>query len=54
MNDEYSSDTSVAFMDQDVNATFRVRPHWVFSLNDKEFTESPTRWEFSDRRSERP
>jgi PPOX class probable F420-dependent enzyme len=54
MNDKYSSDISVAFMDPDVNATFRVRPHWVFSLNDKEFTESPTRWEFPDRRSGRP
>jgi PPOX class probable F420-dependent enzyme len=34
--------------DPDVNATFRVRPHWVFSLNEKEFTETPTRWEFPD------
>jgi PPOX class probable F420-dependent enzyme len=46
LNDKYSSDLTVEFMDPDVNATFRVRPRWVFSLNDKEFTESPTRWAF--------
>jgi PPOX class probable F420-dependent enzyme len=51
LNDKYSSEFTVAFLDPDVNATFRVRPNWVFGLNDKEFTESPTRWEFPDRRS---
>ena len=51
VNDKYASDLTLEFLAADVNATFRVRPHWVFSLNDKEFTESPTRWEFSDRRS---
>jgi hypothetical protein len=46
VNEKYSSDITVEFMDPEVNATFRVRPRWVFSLNDKEFTDSPTRWEF--------
>ena len=46
MNAKYSSDITVEFMDPDVNATFCVRPRWVFSLNDKEFTASPTRWQF--------
>ena len=46
LNDKYSSDITLEFMDPDVNATFRVRPRWVFGLNDKQFTESPTRWEF--------
>jgi hypothetical protein len=53
LNDKYSAEITVAFLDPAVNATFRVRPHWVFSLNDKEFTDSPTRWELSDRRSGR-
>ena len=46
LNDKYSSDITLEFMDPDVNATLRVRPRWVFSLDDKQFTESPTRWEF--------
>jgi PPOX class probable F420-dependent enzyme len=46
MNVKYSSEITVEFMDPDVNATFRVRPRWVLSLNDKEFTDSPTRWQF--------
>jgi PPOX class probable F420-dependent enzyme len=52
INDKYTSDMTLEFLNPDLNATFRVRPHWVFSLNDKEFTETPTRWEFSDRRIE--
>jgi PPOX class probable F420-dependent enzyme len=54
LNDKYSAEFTVGFLDPDVNATYRVRPHWVFSLNDKEFTDSPTRWEFPDRHSGRP
>jgi PPOX class probable F420-dependent enzyme len=50
VNAKYSSEITVEFMDPEVNATFRVRPRWVFSLNDKAFTESPTRWEFEGRR----
>jgi len=46
LNEKYSAEITLEFMDPDVNATFRVRPRWVFSLNDKEFTESPTRWQF--------
>ena len=47
VNEKYASDLTVGFLDPEVNATFRVRPGWVFSLSDKEFTDSPTRWEFS-------
>ena len=50
VNAKYSSDLTVEFMDPEVNATLRVRPRWVFSLNDKEFTESPTRWVFEGHR----
>jgi PPOX class probable F420-dependent enzyme len=46
MNVKYSSEITVEFMDPDVNATFRVRPRWVLGLNDKQFTDSPTRWQF--------
>jgi PPOX class probable F420-dependent enzyme len=46
INVKYAAEITVEFMDPDVNATFRVRPRWVFSLNDKEFTHSPTRWKF--------
>ncbi len=46
VNAKYSSGVTVELMDPDVNATFRVRPRWVFGLNDKEFTDSPTRWQF--------
>jgi PPOX class probable F420-dependent enzyme len=46
VNQKYSSDITLEFMDPQVNAMFRIRPRWVFSLNDKEFTDSPTRWEF--------
>jgi PPOX class probable F420-dependent enzyme len=50
INGKYAYEFTVEFLDPDVNATFRVRPHWVFSLDDKAFTETPTRWEFPDRR----
>jgi Pyridoxamine 5'-phosphate oxidase len=50
LNAKYSSDITVGFLNPEVNATFRVRPRWVFSLNDKEFTESPTRWVFEGHR----
>ena len=46
VNDKYSSEITLEFMDPDVNATFRVRPRSVFALDDKEFTDSPTRWQF--------
>lgn len=41
VNEKYSSKVTLEFMDPDVNATFRVRPRWVFSLNDKAFYRVP-------------
>lgn len=41
INDKYSSDVTVEFMDPEVNATIRVRPTWAFGLVDAEFTETP-------------
>jgi PPOX class probable F420-dependent enzyme len=52
VNEKYSSGITLGFMDPEVNATFRVRPRWVFSLDGKEFTDSPTRWEFGERQRE--
>ncbi len=49
VNAKYSSELTVEFLNPEVNATFRVRPRWGFSLN-KEFTESPTRWVFEGHR----
>jgi PPOX class probable F420-dependent enzyme len=51
LNHKYASAVTAGFLDPDLNATVRVRPHWVFSLNDKAFTETPTRWVFTDRRA---
>jgi PPOX class probable F420-dependent enzyme len=46
-NAKYDTDYGVDFLDPAVNATFRVRPSWVFSLTEHDFAGSPTRWSFS-------
>jgi Pyridoxamine 5'-phosphate oxidase len=45
-NEKYDTDYGVDFLDPSVNATFRVRPSWVFSLTEDDFEGSPTRWVF--------
>jgi Pyridoxamine 5'-phosphate oxidase len=45
-NEKYETDYGVDFLDPSVNATFRVRPSWVFSLTEDDFEGSPTRWTF--------
>jgi Pyridoxamine 5'-phosphate oxidase len=45
VNTKYDTDYSVSFFAD--NALFRLQPHWVFSLDDADFTGSPTRWVFS-------
>lgn len=45
MNEKYERDMSMDFLDPAVNATFRVRPRFAFSLTEKEFTSTPTRWD---------
>jgi len=45
-NAKYSTDYGPEFLDPAVNATFRVRPTWVFGLVEDDFGGSPTRWVF--------
>ena len=48
MNAKYATHIEVSFLDPAVNATFGVRPHRVFGMQDADFTGSPTRWVFED------
>jgi general stress protein 26 len=48
MNAKYATHIEVGFLDPAVNATFGVRPHRVFGMQDADFTGSPTRWIFED------
>jgi len=45
-NAKYATDYGLDFLDPAVNATFRVRPSWVFGLVEADFGGSPTRWVF--------
>jgi hypothetical protein len=45
-NTKYSTDYGIEMLDPKVNASFRVRPLWVFGLMEGDFTGSPTRWDF--------
>jgi Pyridoxamine 5'-phosphate oxidase len=45
-NAKYETDYSIDLLDPAVNASFRVRPRWVFGLAEGDFTGSPTRWGF--------
>lgn len=47
MNEKYTTDYPISFMDPEVNATTGVRPDRVFALDQADFTGSPTRWVFS-------
>ncbi|MEU4668584.1 pyridoxamine 5'-phosphate oxidase family protein [Amycolatopsis sp. NPDC023774] len=47
MNAKYETVYGTDFLDPAVNASVRVRPETVFALREKDFTTSPTRWEFS-------
>ena len=45
-NSKYSTDFGIDSLDPAVNASFRIRPQWVFGLLEGDFTGSPTRWDF--------
>ncbi|MEV0072098.1 MULTISPECIES: pyridoxamine 5'-phosphate oxidase family protein [unclassified Amycolatopsis] len=47
MNAKYETAYGIDFLDPAVNASVRVRPETVFALREKDFTTSPTRWEFT-------
>lgn len=49
LNQKYDTDYPMSFLDPEVNATVRVRPHRAFSLTQEDFAGSPTRWTFDPR-----
>jgi hypothetical protein len=46
VNAKYETDLTVEFFSE--NALFRLEPHRVFSLDEADFTGTPTRWVFTD------
>ena len=44
VNEKYETDYAVDFYLE--NLTYRVRPRWVFSLAESDFTGTPTSWTF--------
>ena len=46
-NRKYGTDYGVEMIDTEQNTWFRLRPTWVFSLDEDDFTGSPTRWSFA-------
>lgn len=45
-NAKYGTEYGIELLDPAVNASFRLRPSWVFGLSEDDFTGSPTRWRF--------
>lgn len=45
VNLKYGTDYELGFLDPAKNATVRVRPRWVFALDERDFAGSPTRWD---------
>ncbi len=50
VNQKYSTQYTVDFMDPSINACFRLAPTWVFGLDEADFSGSPTRWLFEPER----
>ena len=53
VNRKYRTSYPAEFFINRANACFRVRPRWAFALTESDFTGSPTRWIFPDRRERR-
>ena len=47
LNAKYRTGYDLDLVDPATNATVRVRPRWVFGLDERDFAGSPTRWEFT-------
>lgn len=47
LNAKYATSYGLDFQDPDVNATLRVAPHTVISLDEDDFTGTPTRFRFA-------
>lgn len=45
-NAKYETDYKIDMLDPALNSCFRVRPRWVFGIEQGDFEGSPTRWEF--------
>jgi PPOX class probable F420-dependent enzyme len=45
-NAKYNTSYGSEMVDPALNTTFRVRPVWVFSLDEADFTGTPTCWSF--------
>ena len=48
-NRKYGTDYGDEMIDTASNSWFRLDPIWVFSLDEDDFTGSPTRWSFAPR-----
>ncbi len=46
-NAKYGTDYGMEMVDPTSNSVFALRPEWVFTLDSKDFTGSPTRFVFS-------
>jgi len=46
-NRKYGTDYGVEMLDPEHNTWFELRPLWAFSLDEADFTGSPTRWSFA-------
>ncbi len=46
-NAKYGTDYGLEMVDPTSNSVFALRPEWVFTLDSKDFTGSPTRFVFS-------
>lgn len=46
VNRKYLMNYDLEFLSPEENASFRVRPAWVFGLTEEDFSGSPTRWTF--------
>ena len=49
-NAKYHTDYSIEMLDPAVNVCLRVRPLWAFGIAQGDFTGSPTRWVFRQKR----
>jgi hypothetical protein len=45
-NAKYATSYGEEMVDPEVNAWFRIVPHWAFGLASDDFAGSPTRWDF--------
>jgi hypothetical protein len=47
-NIKYATNYGPELLDPEVNAAFRIVPHWAFGLTEADFSGSPTKWIFDN------